>query len=103
MSRLFAKKIILNTGGKCYTIHARCGWAQGMSRHVFALDRAALLKGERYMFSTIDKALVALLGAAVFFVSEYTGMTLDFVDQGVLQSAAAVLTPLLVWAIPNKA
>ncbi len=54
------------------------------------------------MFTTIDKAIVALLGAVVFLVSEYTDLEADFVSQDLLQSAAAIITALLVYIVPNK-
>lgn len=54
------------------------------------------------MFTTIDKALVAGLGAIIYFLGEF-GIGLPFeASEALLQSLAAVLTPILVWAIPNK-
>lgn len=55
------------------------------------------------MFTSIDKAIVAVLGAIVFFVAEYTDLEPGFISQDLLQSVAAVLTAILVYAVPNKA
>lgn len=54
------------------------------------------------MFTSIDKAIVALLGAFIFLVSEYTDLEPDFISQEILQSAAAIITAVLVYLIPNK-
>ena len=45
------------------------------------------------MFSAIDKFIVAALGLAV---------TVGLFDEGVAQTIAAVLTPILVYLVPNK-
>jgi hypothetical protein len=55
------------------------------------------------MFTSIDKAILALLGAIVFLVSEYTALEPGFISQELLQSAAAIITAVLVYAVPNKA
>ena len=55
------------------------------------------------MFTSLDKAIVALLGAIVFLVSEFTTLEPDFLSEELLQSAAAIVTALLVYIIPNKA
>ncbi len=55
------------------------------------------------MFTTVDKAIVAVIGAVVFFVSEYTDIEPDFVTEELIQSVSAVLTAILVYIVPNKA
>lgn len=54
------------------------------------------------MFTSIDKAIVALLGAIVFLIAEYTDLEQDFIAQEVLQSIAALVTAALVYIVPNK-
>ncbi len=54
------------------------------------------------MFTSFDKAIVAFLGAIVFFASTFTGLSLDFISQEILQALAAVLTPILVYFVPNR-
>ncbi|MEC7028234.1 MAG: hypothetical protein VXW91_01070 [Pseudomonadota bacterium] len=54
------------------------------------------------MFTSIDKAIVALLGAIVFLVAEFTDLEQNFISQEVLQSVAAVVTAILVYIVPNK-
>lgn len=55
------------------------------------------------MFTSIDKAIIAVLGAIVFFVSEYTDLEPGFVSEELIQSVSAVLTAALVYLVPNKA
>jgi len=54
------------------------------------------------MFTTIDKALVALLGAVIFLVSQYTDLEPDFISEELLQSVSAVVSSVLVYFVPNK-
>lgn len=53
------------------------------------------------MITQFDKALVAVIMAAIFFANEYFNAGLT-VDPTVINQIVAVLTPVLVWAIPNK-
>ena len=53
------------------------------------------------MFSSIDKALVALLGAVFFFLDRFAGLTFGL-DDGTIAAIATALTPILVWLVPNK-
>lgn len=54
------------------------------------------------MFTSIDKAIVAFLGSAVFLVSEFTDFEPDFISQEMLQSAASILTAVLVLLVPDR-
>jgi len=54
------------------------------------------------MFTSIDKAIVAFLGALVFLLSEFTSLAPDFISKEILQSAASILTAVLVLLVPNK-
>lgn len=54
------------------------------------------------MFTTIDKALVALIGAVVYLASALFGIELAWLTSEMIQNAVTILTPLLVWIVPNK-
>lgn len=53
------------------------------------------------MITSFDKAIVALIMAGVFLINTFFNTSLT-VDVATVNSIAAVLTPLLVWLIPNK-
>ena len=53
------------------------------------------------MFTSIDKALVAALGALVYFLAQF-GITLPWLTPEIIENIAVGLTPILVWLIPNK-
>lgn len=53
------------------------------------------------MFTTIDKALVALIMAVLFLLNHFFNVNFGL-DESTVTSIVAVLTPILVWAIPNK-
>jgi hypothetical protein len=53
------------------------------------------------MFTSFDKAIAALLGAAVYFAGLF-GLHLPWLTPEVIQNIAVGLTPLLVWMVPNK-
>lgn len=53
------------------------------------------------MFTSIDKALVAALGALVYFLAQF-GITIPWLTPEIIENIAVGLTPILVWLIPNK-
>jgi hypothetical protein len=53
------------------------------------------------MSTTINKAIVALLAAVVGLLAQF-GYVVPFLTAEVQQTVALVLTPILVWLIPNK-
>ena len=53
------------------------------------------------MFSSLDKALVAIVMAVLFFLSEFAGINLG-IDETTVQTIIAAITPFLVWLVPNK-
>jgi hypothetical protein len=53
------------------------------------------------MFTSIDKALVALVMSALFLLNYFTGITTGFTEE-MVTAAVGVLTPVLVWLVPNK-
>lgn len=54
------------------------------------------------MFTSIDKALVALIMSGIFLLNFFFGLNLGFVTQETVATVVSLLTPILVWAIPNK-
>lgn len=54
------------------------------------------------MFTTADKAFAALIMAAIFLINNFTGWHLG-ISEDTVNALAAVLTPLLVWLVPNRA
>ena len=63
------------------------------------------------MLTSFDKALAALFGVIIYVLVEYVGISsflgVDFTDaeavDNAIQQLTVILSPLLVWAIPNKA
>jgi hypothetical protein len=54
------------------------------------------------MFSSIDKAIVAAVMGLLFIIQTYTGFSLSWISQETVATIVGLLTPVLVWAIPNK-
>lgn len=52
------------------------------------------------MFTTVDKALVAVVMALVFLLNHFTSFHFAL-DEGTVTSIVGVLTPILVWLVPN--
>lgn len=55
------------------------------------------------MFTSVDKALVALVMAVIWLVNFFFGVNLGWITQDTVATIVGLLTPVLVWAIPNKA
>jgi hypothetical protein len=53
------------------------------------------------MFTAFDKALTALLGAAVYFAGRF-GVETAWLTPEVIENIAVGVTPILVWLVPNK-
>lgn len=53
------------------------------------------------MFTSIDKALVALVMGALYLLNTFAGINLG-VDEAVVTSVIAAATPILVYFWPNK-
>lgn len=53
------------------------------------------------MFTSMDKALVALIMGALFIMNSVFGVNLGFTEAQV-SAVIGVLTPILVYLIPNK-
>lgn len=54
------------------------------------------------MFTTIDKAIAAILGGLVYMLSYLGIIPADAVSPETVGAWAAVITPILVYLIPNK-
>ena len=54
------------------------------------------------MFTTIDKALVAAIMGLLFIIQTYTGFSLAWLTPETVATIVGLITPVLVWAIPNK-
>jgi hypothetical protein len=54
------------------------------------------------MFTSIDKALVAAIMGILFIIQTYTGLQLPWVTPDTIATIIGLITPVLVWAIPNK-
>ena len=54
------------------------------------------------MFTSIDKALTALIMGLLFIIQTYTGFSLPWLTPDTVATIIGLLTPVLVWAIPNK-
>ena len=55
------------------------------------------------MFTTIDKALVAMIMGVLFILQTYVGLNTSWISQETVATIIGLITPVLVWAIPNKA
>jgi len=55
------------------------------------------------MFTSVDKALVALVMAIIWLINFFFGYNLSWISQDTVATIVGLLTPILVWAVPNKA
>jgi hypothetical protein len=54
------------------------------------------------MFTSIDKALVAMVMGLIFIANTYLGVNLSWVSQETVATVVGLITPVLVWLVPNK-
>jgi hypothetical protein len=54
------------------------------------------------MFTSIDKALVAAVMGILFIIQTFTGFSFAWLTTDTVATVIGLLTPVLVWAIPNK-
>lgn len=54
------------------------------------------------MFTSIDKALVAMVMGILFILQTYFGISTAWIPQETVATIIGLITPVLVWAIPNK-
>ena len=54
------------------------------------------------MFTSVDKALVALVMAVIWLINFFFGYNLSWISQDTVATVVGLLTPILVWAVPNK-
>lgn len=55
------------------------------------------------MFTSIDKALVAMVMGLLFILQTYTGLSVAWLTPDTVATIIGLITPVLVWAIPNRA
>lgn len=54
------------------------------------------------MFTSIDKALVAMVMGLLFILNTFFGLNVSWISQETVATIIGLITPVLVWAIPNK-
>lgn len=54
------------------------------------------------MFTSIDKALIAAVMAVAYLANTFLGINFGLTEEAV-NTIVAVITPVLVWLVPNKA
>jgi hypothetical protein len=54
------------------------------------------------MFTAMDKALVAMVMGLLFILQTYTGFNLSWITAEQVSTIIGLLTPLLVYWVPNK-
>lgn len=54
------------------------------------------------MITSVDKALIAMVMGVLFIIQTFTGFSLPWITQETVTTVIGLLTPVLVWAIPNK-
>lgn len=55
------------------------------------------------MFTSVDKALAALIGGLVFLLQQYAGFELGWLTAETIEGFIPFVTALLVYAVPNRA
>ena len=53
------------------------------------------------MFTSMDKAIAALIMAIIYLLNNYLATSIDVMPETV-QNIVVVLSPLIVWLTPNK-
>ncbi len=54
------------------------------------------------MFTQLDKAIVAAIMGILFIVQTFSGINLAWLSHDTVSTIIGLLTPVLVWAVPNK-
>jgi hypothetical protein len=76
--------------------------AQGVARATFPPTKNEEREGRKAMFTSVDKALVALVMAILFMLNYFFGISVPFLSQDTVTTAISLLTPILVYFVPNK-
>lgn len=53
------------------------------------------------MFTSIDKAIVAIVMAGLYIINTWWGINIGL-SEDVVAGIIGALTPMLVWLVPNK-
>lgn len=54
------------------------------------------------MITSVDKALIAMVMGILFILNTYFGLNVSWISQETVATIIGLITPVLVWAIPNK-
>lgn len=54
------------------------------------------------MFTSVDKALAALIGGVVFLLQQYAQVDLSWLSASTIEGFIPFLTAILVYLVPNK-
>lgn len=54
------------------------------------------------MFTSLDKALVAAIMGILYIVQTFTGFNLGWISADTITTLIGLLTPVLVYYVPNK-
>lgn len=55
------------------------------------------------MFTSIDKALAAMVMAVLFLLNTFVGLDTSWISQETVATIIGLLMPVIVWLVPNKA
>ena len=54
------------------------------------------------MITEYNKAIVAVIGAMLYFLQLWLKIDFSWVTEEMIQNAIPVVTPFFVWLVPNK-
>lgn len=60
-----------------------------------------MAKAKAFNIQAFNKAIVALIMAGIALYNVFVGFPIS-VDEATVSAVVAVVTPLLVWAVPNR-
>ena len=74
----------------------------GLNVYAFPFLQPQTPRKEFAMFTSIDKALVAMVMGILFILNTFFGINVSWISQETVATIIGLITPVLVWAIPNK-
>ena len=77
-------------------------WLPRLNVYAFPLLQPQTPRKEPVMFTSIDKALVAMVMGLLFILNTFFGVNVTWISQETVATIIGLITPVLVWAIPNK-
>lgn len=54
------------------------------------------------MFTSIDKALIAVIMGLLYLFTSFSGISTEFV-RNIIETSIPLITPILVYFVPNRA